>query len=111
GEVAGLLARHRSVSIVPDRHGTGTNALVLAPPDAIAPSFGPGSLERHVAAAETAGVAHAVEELPTLMLDVDTRDDLAALTTALAGRRGQAPSTRGALRQLERSLRHSAVPA
>ncbi|MGH2800467.1 MAG: 2-phospho-L-lactate guanylyltransferase, partial [Thermoleophilaceae bacterium] len=53
GEVAGLLARHRSVSIVPDRHGTGTNALVLAPPDAIAPSFGPGSLERHVAAAET----------------------------------------------------------
>ena len=31
------------VTIVPDRHGTGTNALVLAPPDVIAPSFGPGS--------------------------------------------------------------------
>ena len=28
--------------IVPDRHGSGTNALLLAPPDAMAPSFGPG---------------------------------------------------------------------
>ena len=33
----------RGVSVVPDRHGTGTNALVLTPPDAIEPSFGPGS--------------------------------------------------------------------
>ena len=102
GEVAGLLARRRPVSIVPDRHGTGTNALVLAPPDAIEPSFGPGSRERHVAAAEAAGLPHAVEELPTLMLDVDTGDDLDALAAELAARRGQAPSTRGALRQLER---------
>jgi len=30
----------RSVLIVPDRHGTGTNALLLTPPDALAPSFG-----------------------------------------------------------------------
>ena len=37
----------REVVIVPDRHGTGTNGLLLAPPDAIAPSFGPGSFERH----------------------------------------------------------------
>src|SRR3954452_18678149 len=29
--------------IVPDRHGSGTNALLLSPADAIAPSFGPGS--------------------------------------------------------------------
>jgi 2-phospho-L-lactate guanylyltransferase len=102
-EVAGLLARRRPVSIVPDRHGTGTNALVLTPPDAIEPSFGPGSRERHVAAAEAAGLPHAVEEVPTLMLDVDTREDLDALAAELAGRRGQAPSTRGALRQLERA--------
>ena len=101
-EVAGLLGRRRPVSIVPDRHGTGTNALVLTPPDAIEPSFGPGSRERHVAAAEAAGLPHAVEEVPTLMLDVDTREDLDALAAELAGRRGQAPSTRGALRQLER---------
>jgi 2-phospho-L-lactate/phosphoenolpyruvate guanylyltransferase len=110
GEVAGLLARRRPVSIVPDRHGTGTNALVLAPPDAIEPSFGPGSRERHVAAAEAVGLPHAVEEVPTLMLDVDTGEDLDALAAELAGRRGQAPSTRGALRQLSRA-RRPATPA
>ena len=113
GEVAELLARRRPVSIVPDRHGTGTNALVLAPPDAIKPSFGPGSRSRHVAAAEAAGVAFAVEEVPTLMLDVDTGEDLAALTAVLSTRRGQAPATRGALRQFDRSRawRRSPVPA
>jgi 2-phospho-L-lactate/phosphoenolpyruvate guanylyltransferase len=113
GEVAELLARGDSVSIVPDRHGTGTNALVLAPPDAIEPSFGPGSRARHVAAAEAAGLPHAVEEVPTLMLDVDTGEDLAVLAGKLEARRGEAPSTRGALRQLDRSRasRRAAVPA
>jgi 2-phospho-L-lactate/phosphoenolpyruvate guanylyltransferase len=109
GEVTSLLAARRAVSIVPDRHGTGTNALVLRPPDAIAPSFGPGSLRRHIAAAEAAGVSPAVEEVPTLMLDVDTGDDLSALTAALGERRGHAPSTRRALRQLERVRRQPAV--
>jgi 2-phospho-L-lactate guanylyltransferase len=111
GEVAALLRVRRPVSIVPDRHGTGTNALVLRPPDAIAPSFGPGSLERHVAVAAAAGVASAVEKVPTLMLDVDTGPDLSALTAALAERRGHAPSTRAALRRLERARRRAAVPA
>jgi 2-phospho-L-lactate/phosphoenolpyruvate guanylyltransferase len=102
GEVESLLAVPRPVSIVPDRHGTGTNGLVLNPPDAMEPSFGPGSLERHVDAATKAAVRFGVEKLPTLMLDVDTGADLSALTEALAKRRGQAPATRGALRQLER---------
>jgi 2-phospho-L-lactate/phosphoenolpyruvate guanylyltransferase len=110
-EVESLLAIPRAVSIVPDRHGTGTNALVLSPPDAIAPSFGPGSLERHVAAAEAAGLSFAVAEVPTLMLDVDTGDDLAALTAALAKRPGGAPATRGALRDLERPGGQRALPA
>src|SRR5947209_14659955 len=35
------------VLIVPDRHGTGTNALLLQPPDAMKSSFGPGSHDRH----------------------------------------------------------------
>jgi 2-phospho-L-lactate/phosphoenolpyruvate guanylyltransferase len=104
-EVASLLAEPRTVSIVPDRHGTGTNALVLSPPDAIAPSFGPGSLRRHVAAAESIGVRSAVEEVPTLMLDVDTGDDLSALEAALTERRDGTPATREALRQLGRPHR------
>ena len=38
------LARMRPgrVGVVPDRHGTGTNALLLAPADAIGPAFGAG---------------------------------------------------------------------
>jgi 2-phospho-L-lactate guanylyltransferase len=111
GEVASLLAVPRAVSIVPDRHGTGTNGLLLTPPDAIAPSFGPGSLKRHVAAAEAAGVSPAVEEVPTLTLDVDTGDDLSALGAALAERRGGAAATREALHAMEARRRQPAMPA
>jgi 2-phospho-L-lactate/phosphoenolpyruvate guanylyltransferase len=103
GDVARLISASPGVVIVPDRHRTGTNALVLSPPDAIEPSFGPDSCARHVAAADAAGVPHRMEEVPGLALDVDTPGDLAELAAALEGRRGQAPSTRGALRQLERA--------
>jgi 2-phospho-L-lactate guanylyltransferase len=81
------------VAIVPDRHGTGTNALVLSPPGAIRPSFGEGSRERHVAAARAAGVPFAVEELPSLGLDLDTPADIVALTRELASRSGRARRT------------------
>jgi 2-phospho-L-lactate guanylyltransferase len=111
GEVGALLAARGRVSIVPDRHGSGTNALLLRPPDAIAPSFGPGSLERHVRAADAAGAPAAVEQVPTLVLDVDTGDDLSALLAALAERPDRAPATRLALRWLERRPRDPAVPA
>ena len=95
--------RSLDVVIVPDRHGTGTNALLLSPPDAIAPSFGPGSRARHEEAARAAGVAFALEEPPSLVLDVDTPEDLAELSGRLGARRGQAPMTRGSLMQLERT--------
>ena len=103
-DVAGLLSRSGSgVTLVADRHGTGTNALVLSPPDAIEPSFGPDSRARHIALAEEAGVPVRVDEVAALALDVDTPDDLAALAAELEQRRGQAQSTRGALRQLDRA--------
>jgi 2-phospho-L-lactate guanylyltransferase len=117
GEVAGLLRRAHEQGlgtvIVPDRHGEGTNALLLTPPEAIEPAFGPGSLARHTAAAASAGVACAVEHVPTLALDIDTGQDLELLSATLGGRRGQAPSTRGALRQLDRlqASRRPPVPA
>lgn len=103
GDLASLVADTAAVVIVPDRHGKGTNALVLSPPDAIEPGFGPDSLARHVAAAEEAGVAHRVEQIRTLALDVDTPDDLAELVAELDLRHGQAPATRGALSQLNRA--------
>jgi 2-phospho-L-lactate guanylyltransferase len=86
GEVAALLVGAVSgpaVTIVPDRHGTGTNALLLTPPDAIAPAFGEGSFARHTAAAQAAGATLTVSRPPSLLLDVDTADDLAALRAVL----------------------------
>jgi 2-phospho-L-lactate guanylyltransferase len=99
-ELADLLADAPGVVIVPDRHGTGTNALLLAPPDVIEPSFGPDSRARHEQAAAAAGVPWTVDQVPTLLLDVDTADDLAALRQALAERRGGAAHTRGMLSRL-----------
>ncbi|MEX2196780.1 MAG: 2-phospho-L-lactate guanylyltransferase [Thermoleophilaceae bacterium] len=105
-ELAGLLERSAAadvaVAIVPDRHGTGTNGLLIAPPGCFEPSFGPGSRERHVEAARAAGLSHVVEPLPSLVHDIDTPDDLAELAAVLESRRGSAPSTRGALAQLQR---------
>jgi 2-phospho-L-lactate/phosphoenolpyruvate guanylyltransferase len=81
------------VGVVPDRHGTGTNALVLSPPEAIVPAFGEGSCERHVAAARAAGVPFEVEPLASLGLDLDTPADLIALTRELESRPGRARRT------------------
>jgi 2-phospho-L-lactate guanylyltransferase len=67
--------RRPLVTIVPDRHGRGTNALLLAPPDAIDTCFGGDSRAAHAAAAEAAG-AELVELGGPLTLDVDTPDDL-----------------------------------
>jgi 2-phospho-L-lactate guanylyltransferase len=63
------------VVLVPDRHGTGTNALLLAPPDAIDFQFGEGSRAAHVRAARRAG-ACTVEHSGPLSFDVDTAEDL-----------------------------------
>jgi len=95
----------RSALIVPDRHGTGTNALVLRPPDAIVPAFGPDSCDRHVSVAKGGKVVPWVIELRSLALDVDTPDDLAALERELGVSHGGAAHTRGTLRQLMRSRR------
>jgi 2-phospho-L-lactate guanylyltransferase len=85
------------VGIVPDRHGTGTNALVLSPPSAIVPAFGEGSCARHVALAREAGAPFGVEELASLGLDLDTPADVVALTRELSERRGRARRTAKAL--------------
>jgi 2-phospho-L-lactate/phosphoenolpyruvate guanylyltransferase len=90
------------VVVVPDRHGDGTNALLLTPPDAIQPAFGPGSRERHQRLAAEAGATCTAIAVPTLGLDVDTVDDLAALRTALEDVRGGASHTRGLLARFGR---------
>jgi 2-phospho-L-lactate guanylyltransferase len=94
-----------SALVVPDRHGTGTNALLLTPPDALAPSFGPGSHERHRQHAVTAGITTRTVRVPSLALDIDTPEDLAAVEATLDESHGGAAHTRGMLRQLARSRR------
>jgi 2-phospho-L-lactate guanylyltransferase len=96
-------AGERSVLVIPDRHGTGTNALLLTPPDVLAPSFGPDSCQRHMGHAYAAGVPAHVVDLPSLALDVDTPDDLEALHERLMSTRGGAALTRGMLNQLMRA--------
>jgi 2-phospho-L-lactate guanylyltransferase len=91
------------VVILPDRHGTGTNGLLLAPPDAIPPAFGPGSCERHRELALAAGISCRVQQLPSLLLDVDTGADLAALRERLSGHGARASHTRAVLGQPERT--------
>jgi 2-phospho-L-lactate/phosphoenolpyruvate guanylyltransferase len=102
-ELIGRPVSTGSVLVVPDRHGIGTNALLLTPPDALAPSFGPGSHDRHARLAAAAGVHLESIAVPSLGLDVDTPEDLAAIEATLAGTRGGAAHTRGMLRQLFRS--------
>lgn len=85
------------VAVVPDRHGTGTNALLLCPPDAIRPAFGEGSCERHLEAARSAGLPHGVERLDSLALDLDTPADLIALTREIESGRGRTHYTARAL--------------
>ena len=73
----------RAALIVPDRHGTGTNALVLSPADAFQPAFGPDSCARHVSLARAAGIGFALEKLESMALDLDTPEDMALLRDAL----------------------------
>ena len=89
GEVAALLealpTAEAEVVIVPDRHGTGTNGLLLTPPNAIAPAFGPDSHARHRDLAQAAGVVCRTERPASLLLDIDTGADLDVLRELLQG--------------------------
>ena len=101
-EVGGVLAgfADAGVVIVPDRHGSGTNALRLTPPEVIAPAFGPGSFARHARLAAAAGAVVRIAQVPSLELDVDTPGDLAALRAALQRLPDAAPRTRALLERL-----------
>ncbi|HYQ79117.1 MAG TPA: 2-phospho-L-lactate guanylyltransferase [Solirubrobacterales bacterium] len=85
------------VGIVPDRHGSGTNALLLSPPSAIVPAFGEGSRQRHVDAAREAGIPFGIEELASIELDLDTPADVIALQRELERQPKRARRTAKAL--------------
>lgn len=67
------------VVIAPDRHGKGTNALLMSPAGLIEYDFGDDSFQRHCERARQAGARLEVVELPSLGLDLDIPEDLVLL--------------------------------
>ena len=64
------------VVIAPDRHGNGTNALLISPAGLIEYDFGENSFHRHCQRAKEAGARLEIVDLPTLGLDLDLPEDL-----------------------------------
>jgi len=64
------------VVIAPDRHGKGTNALLMVPPGQIEYDFGEGSFERHCERVKKSGARLEIVNLPSLGLDLDLPEDL-----------------------------------
>ena len=78
-------AAPRAVVVGASHDGQGTNALLLRPPDVVAPAFGPPSVGRHVQLGLAAGAHTVVRAGLGLALDIDTPDDLRALESAQPG--------------------------
>jgi 2-phospho-L-lactate guanylyltransferase len=77
-----------SVALVAAARDRGTNLLGCAPMDLIAPCFGPSSFSTHANAARRAGVEPRVFPCPSLMYDIDQRQDLSRLSVAHQSKTG-----------------------
>ena len=79
-EIEGLIAESgHGVIVVPSGDGTGTNALLRTPPNAIKACFGPNSFRAHCSQTETLGIPLKVMRPPGLLFDIDTPEDVAEL--------------------------------
>jgi 2-phospho-L-lactate guanylyltransferase len=78
------------VAFVPSLSGYGTNAALLAPPDAMPLKFGEPSFDNHLLAARQRGLAPVVLPLPGIGLDIDGPEDLDVLLQRGAGTRSAA---------------------
>ena len=90
-ELTSLIASRQSapgVTLAPSRDGNGTNAMLLAPPDAIAPCYGPGSYLQHMSQAMARHIDVNVLHLAGVGRDIDEPADLAALSAAAPARYG-----------------------
>jgi 2-phospho-L-lactate guanylyltransferase len=70
------LSRASTVTLAPDRHGHGTNAMILRPPMAIEPAFGVDSFHKHAGEAERLGLSRGIFQSHGTGFDVDGIDDL-----------------------------------
>jgi 2-phospho-L-lactate guanylyltransferase len=64
------------VVIAPDRHGKGTNALLISPAGLIEYDFGENSFQRHCELVKKTGARLEIVNLPSLGLDLDFPEDL-----------------------------------
>jgi len=81
-DIGAILARRTaqpSVVLVPSADGTGTNAMLLSPPEILRPRLGPDSLARHTAQVTRRGLLLTRLPVAGLALDIDTPSDLTAL--------------------------------
>jgi 2-phospho-L-lactate guanylyltransferase len=75
-----------SAVISPDGMRSGTNALLMQPPDVLPFAFGADSFEAHVGAARRRDLEVRICERPHLAFDLDTAGDLTRLREAGAAR-------------------------
>jgi 2-phospho-L-lactate guanylyltransferase len=64
------------VAIVPCKNGTGTNALLLRPPNVIKPVFGTGSFKIHLSLAKRTKLRWKVLRIRGIQFDIDNDQDL-----------------------------------
>jgi 2-phospho-L-lactate guanylyltransferase len=76
-----LAAGERAHVVVAPTHDGGTGALLLRPPAAIPPSFGPKSYKRHLGLARERNLSVETVRHEAFLYDLDTPDDLQRLTT------------------------------
>ncbi|MDX9992310.1 MAG: 2-phospho-L-lactate guanylyltransferase [Anaerolineales bacterium] len=80
-DIESFIAAHangsaRRVTICSDRHGDGTNALLVSPPGLISYKYGPKSFTRHCEMAHEKNARLKIVSNPNLALDLDTPADL-----------------------------------
>ncbi len=77
-EIAATPPSHPAVTLVPALADMGTNAIALAPVDAISVQFGKQSFFHHLEAALERGITPRILRLAGIGLDIDRPEDLAA---------------------------------
>jgi 2-phospho-L-lactate guanylyltransferase len=83
------LGSERYMVAAPNASHTGTNALLLCPPDVLPTRFGVESFVAHQEEAASRGVTFITVERPGLALDVDRPEDVAAVLAAGAEHRAR----------------------
>ena len=91
------------VTLVPSREGTGTNALLVRPPNIFVPELGIGSRARHRTQAAGRGIELHELECPGIALDVDTPADLAMFVAGACPGIAQEICTRRGVAELLRA--------